>query len=211
MAGTGILAALGVLAAVVTQAAPAQEPICTPGGTTVPITADAKVSSAHPNRHYGRRDAWEQNYGPATARSFVKFELPTIPIGCSVTRATLDLNGALSGTPNPPNRWPGASVNTSLVRHDWTEAGITWNNMPAGKGCTAQNQNYAWTDSWEITGIVQEAYECLRTGGLAEWNGLKAKGWSPRGRGARWRLAVDSRESSHPPVVDIDWDMAVGP
>jgi hypothetical protein len=93
----------------------------------------------------------------------------------------------------------------TLVRRDWTEAAITWNNKPGGHGCVAENFEYARPDSWLITGIVQQAYECLRNGALAEWNGLKARGWSPRGRGAKWRLVVDSREGPHPPVVEISW------
>ena len=181
-------------------------PVCVPGSTTAPITADAKVSSVHPNRHYGRRDTWGLNYAPTTARSFLEFDLPTIPVGCSVSKATLGLRGTLSGQPNPPDSWPGAFVEMTLVRRDWTEAAITWTNKPGGHGCVAENFEYAHPDSWQITGIVQQAYECLRNGGLAEWNGLKARGWSPRGRGAKWRLVVDSRESAHPPTIEISWE-----
>jgi hypothetical protein len=53
--------------------------------------------------------------------------------------------------------------------------------------------------------MVQKAYECLEKGTLASFEGFKLKGWSPRARGADWKLTVDSRESSHPPLVTITW------
>jgi hypothetical protein len=205
LAGTAVLVAAVVSIAATAQASPAKGPVCVPGGATVPVTADAKVSSVHPSRHYGHSGTWKANYNPTNARSFFTFDLPTIPSGCSVSEATLELKGTFSGTPNPPNHWPSADVNVSLVKHHWTESGITWNTMPAGNACDGGLQDYARTDSWVITGMVQQAYICLDNGGLTAWNGLKVKGWSPRRRGASWRLVVDSRQSKHPPVVDISW------
>lgn len=70
------------------------------------------------------------NYAPTNVRSFFSFDLPTIPIGCAVSKTTLDLHGAYSGIPRRPARWPSANLNLSLVRHPWTESGITWKNQP---------------------------------------------------------------------------------
>jgi hypothetical protein len=180
-------------------------PVCIPGGATVPVTADAKVSSVHPRRHYGHADAWKVNYAPTNARSLFTFDLPALPLQCTVTQAVLELRGAYSGTPKRPNGYPGASVNVGLVKGHWTEAGVNWRNMPGGNGCDGAAQDYARPSSWSLTGIVQSAYQCLASGRLPAWNGLKVKGWSPGGRGASWKLLVDSRESRHPPVVEISW------
>src|SRR5436190_10279765 len=135
-----------------TGALPLPGGACNSGQVTVPVTADAKVSKRHPNHRYGRRSDWKVNYGPATARSFVKFNLPTIPSGCSVDQATLELRGSESGSPHPAHKWPGANVNFDLATHKWIETGITWNNMPGGTGCVQGGaQDYASTRTWVIT------------------------------------------------------------
>jgi hypothetical protein len=187
------------------DAAAVQAPGCIAGETTVPITADAKALAAHPNRHYGRSGSWKVNYA-AKAVSFVTFDLPALPLQCTVTKATIDLKGTYSGTPDPPNSWPGANVDASLAQRPWTEGRINWNNKPGGNACDEGSLDYARPDSWQITATVQLAYQCLDSGRLSTWNGVKLKGWSPRGRGADWQVVVDSRESSHPPVVEIAWE-----
>ena len=179
--------------------------LCQSDAATLPLTADAKVSSVHPNRRYGHRDTWKVNYGPATARSYISFDLPEKPMGCTVAGATLDLRGRYSGQPSSPTEFPGATVDMWLVNRGWNERSITWNNRPRKNGCDAGTGEYAESDRWDVTGVVQKAYECLEKGTLASFEGFKLKGWSPRGRGAHWKLAVDSRESSHPPTVTILW------
>jgi hypothetical protein len=206
----GCAAAVAVVVAVAVIAAPSPPTagagvLCQGESPTLPLTADAKVSSVHPKRRYGRRDTWTVNYGPATARSYISFDLPEKPMGCRVTAATLDLRGRYSGQPNSPTEFPGATVDMWLVDRGWNERKITWNNRPRKNGCDAGTGEYAESDRWDLTGVVQKAYECPEKGTLASFEGLKLKGWSPRGRGARWKLSVDSRESSHPPAVTIIW------
>jgi hypothetical protein len=206
----GCAAAVAAVVGVAVAAAPSPPTArasiaCHTEPTTVPLTADAKVSSAHPKRRYGRRDTWKVNYGPATARSYISFDLPEKPLGCRVAGAKLDLRGRYSGRPKTQNEYPGAWVDMWLVDRGWSERRITWNNRPRGNGCNAGTAEYAYTDEWYITGMIQKAYECLENGTLASFEGFKLRGWSPSGRGADWRLAVDSRESSHPPTVTILW------
>jgi hypothetical protein len=173
-------------------------PVCIPGEATLPVTADAKVSKAHPYRNYGKSSRWKVNYGPSTLRSFIDFDLPPMPLGCSVKKAMLELSGKESGHPHPASEWPGAYLNFSLAGRRWSESRLTWNNMPLRVGC------FGWFQ--DITLAVQDAYRCLDSGRLAEWNGLKLRGRSPTGRRAHWRFAVDSRESARPPVVHVTWD-----
>lgn len=204
----GVAAAVAALA-VILVARPLDSanagPVCIAGGTTVPVTADAKVSSVHPSRHYGHAGTWKVNFAPSNARSLFTFDLPTLPLQCTVSQAVLKLKGAYSGTPNPPDGYPSADVNLSIAKGRWTESGVTWRNMPGGNACDGGAQDYARTDQWVLTGIVQSAYQCLNSGRLPAWNGLKVSGWSPHGRGASWKIVVDSRESKHPPVVEISW------
>jgi hypothetical protein len=204
---TGAAALVALTATVAVEARPAavDGPVCIPGGTTVPVTADAKVSAAHPRRHYGRSETWAANYGAPSVRTFVTFDLPELPLECMVHKAMFDIKGRYSGEPNPPNSWPGANVGMTLIRRPWNESRITWNNMPATHSCGGGVLDYA-TDSWDITGIVQKAYECVDKGRIDGWYGLRIKGWSPRNRGAKWRLIVDSREGAHPPVIELEWE-----
>jgi hypothetical protein len=199
-------ASVGTIGVGRSGAAAIHPPVCFPGEVTLPVTADARVSRRHPNRRYGTASRWKVNHGPATLRSFVDFDLPAIPIGCSVTKATLEVNGRESGHPHPATAWPGAYVNFAMASGRWAESRITWNNMPPGIGCFGWFQDWAASGGLEITLAVEDAYRCLENGRLDEWNGLKLRGWSPHGRPAHWRYAVESRESAHPPVVHISWD-----
>jgi hypothetical protein len=199
------IAALAVILLARPQDSANAGPVCIPGGTTVPVTADAKVSRVHPGRHYGHSGTWKINYAPANARTLLRFDLPTPPLQCTVTKATLKLTGKYSGTPSQPDTYPSADANMSVAKGHWTEAGVTWRNMPGGNACDGGTQDYAHPNSWDLTGAVQSAYQCLESGRLAAWNGIKVAGWSVKGRGASWKLVADSRESKHPPVVEISW------
>jgi hypothetical protein len=181
-------------------------PICIPGGTTVKVTADAKVSSAHPGHRYGHASTWKVNYAPRNTRTLLMFPLPELPLQCAITKATLELHGSYSGSPQEPDQYPGANVNMGVTNRSWNESRVNWRNMPAGNACDGASQDFARPDSWNLTGIVQSTYQCLDTGRLAAWNGLKVVGWSPAGRGASWKLVAGSRESGHPPVVEFVWE-----
>ncbi len=199
------IAALAVILLARPQDSANAGPVCIPGGTTVPVTADAKVSSVHPGRHYGHAGTWKVDFAPGNARSLFTFDLPALPLQCTVSQAVLKLRGTYSGTPKQPDIYPSADVNVSIAKGRWTEGGVTWRNMPGGNACDGGGQDYARTNQWVLTGVVQSAYQCLSSGRLPAWNGLKVAGWSPHGRGASWALVVDSRESKHPPVVEISW------
>lgn len=203
-----LVAAVPVLAFAVAagHAAILPGPVCVPDEATVPVTADAKVSSKHPGRNYGGASRWKVNFGPATARSFIDFNLPAISDSCDITKAILSLNGNESGEPEPANAWPGANVNLYIATRSWSEGSITWNNQPPRRACLGGDQEYAFPDEWDMTGIVDDAYRCLRGDRIPAWYGLKLRGWSPRGSDAHWRASIDSRESAHPPVVHISWE-----
>src|SRR3954452_11262245 len=98
--GAAVLAAAAVLVAAGTRNSAEAGPLCVAGGTTVPVTADAKVSSGHPNRHYGHSDTWKVNQGRTKVWSLLSFDLPAIPVGCAVGTATLELTGKYSGIPH---------------------------------------------------------------------------------------------------------------
>jgi hypothetical protein len=203
-----LVAAVPVCAAAVgaSQAAVLPGPACLPGEATIPLTADARISANHPGRNYGTGSRWKVNFGPGTARSFINFELPEISDACIVTKATVSLRGSQSGRPHPATADPGANINFYLATRDWREGGITWDNQPRGHGCYGIDPEYATTDEWDITGIIDDAYRCLRAGRLDAWHGLKLRGWSPKGHHAHWRIGIDSRESDHPPVVHLSWE-----
>ena len=112
-------------------------------------------SSVHPGRHYGHAGTWKVNFAPGNARSLFTFDLPTLPLQCTVSQAVLKLKGTYSGTPKSPDAYPSANMNVSMAKGRWTEAGVTWRNMPGGDACDGGGQDYARTNQWVLTGVVQ--------------------------------------------------------
>ena len=91
-----------------------------------------------------------------------------------MSQARLKLKRTYSGTPNPPDSYPSANVNLSLAKGRWTEAGVTWRNMPAGNACDGGAPGLRQDQPVGVlTGIVQSAYQCLDSGRLPAWKGSR--------------------------------------
>jgi hypothetical protein len=86
------------------------------------------------------------------ARAFVKFPLPALPAGCSVTDAQLRMyDGSATG---------GRTLSVARVAGAWSEGAITWSNQPGvtGGSATAPSPSGpAWVQ-WDVTAHVQAMY-----------------------------------------------------
>jgi large repetitive protein len=168
----------------------------TPGSTTVNATEDSTVDQALPTSASGGDDYYMivVTQGPAsTRRSFVRFAMPAIPSRCDVTSATLRLytDGADAGqTLGVYRADPAAPL--------WTEAGLTWNNQPAGVGTPATTVTVATMGylSWTVTTLVRDLY----TGAN---NGFVIRDQAENGSGP-WQQYF-ARQTPNPPKLDITW------
>lgn len=98
--------------------------------------ADAYVSSGSPDENYGNEKALytgEIDFGgasPVEYLTFIKFDLSNIPYDAKIISAKFSL---LTGRNNVAcGRGTSAKVTISeVVSEDWTENGVTYNNMPS--------------------------------------------------------------------------------
>jgi len=94
--------------------------------------ADAYIDRDRPDSNYGTATtlAWQYTGGfpPDRHRSYLKFDISSIPRSCYIISATLYL---YTVTVPPIAYWTGDSFDVLSVSHDdWTEDGITWNSAP---------------------------------------------------------------------------------
>jgi hypothetical protein len=122
------------------------------GSQTVTASEDSNTQEDNANSNHGSNNSlWVKSDNGKVRRVFVKFPLPAIPGGCTVTSAVLRLYVRT-----------GPQARTLAVYRpdaDWTEATITWNNQPAAAG-TAVTTNYTapgWVQ-WTVTNHVTALY-----------------------------------------------------
>ncbi len=128
-------------------------------------TADAAVYTGYPSTNFDNyyhpyysdldRELWTGNFwGPWNTRSYLKFNLSSIP---NVQSAVLWVyNGVSCGK---GSSYVPATVVAFSTSTCWTENGITWNNQPAlqGAGVSTTVGNAAGWYSWDITSLAKTA------------------------------------------------------
>ena len=131
-----------------------------PGTQTLTSVADSLVAEAAPTINYGT-DATNfgvRSYSGGDARSLLRFNLPSIPSGCSVTGATLRLY-TTSGA-------AGRTLEVGLVSSSWTETTVTWNNQPATSGSAATTASGTGWRELDVAAHVQTMYGGSNNGWL---------------------------------------------
>jgi parallel beta-helix repeat protein len=118
---------------------------------------DAYVDTLHPDRNYGSEDKLAViDWSTHTVRSYIEFDLSSIPDGYVIQDAKLELfyDGCDSF---------GSEIGAYKVTSNWDEALITWNNQPnfdstlidvITLGC--DSGKVGDFVSWDITDIVQK-------------------------------------------------------
>ncbi|PVZ95892.1 hypothetical protein DDQ50_05350 [Amnibacterium flavum] len=103
------------------------------GSTTTQTVApieDTMVASNNAAFVYGGTNQLSSR-GTVPLESYLKFALPSLPAGATLTGATLTVRTSDDGT--------AASADSHLIRllnGSWSEASTTWNNRPTGLGAT---------------------------------------------------------------------------
>jgi hypothetical protein len=122
------------------------------GSQTVTASEDSYTQEDNANSNHGSNNSlWVKSDNGKVRRSYVKFPLPAIPGGCTVTSAVLRLYVRT-----------GPQARTLAVYRAgaaWTEAGITWNNQPpaTGTAVTAAYTAPGWLQ-WTVTNHVTALY-----------------------------------------------------
>ena len=99
--------------------------------TSLTAVADTGVNQATPTTNTGTATTMlVASATSANRRSFVRFDLSTIPTTARVQSATLQLT--MSTAPTATRTYEVDRVNST-----WTETGLTWNTMPTTSAATA--------------------------------------------------------------------------
>ena len=137
---------------------------CTPGSQTVSTAnADSYVNQAVPTENKGTDSNLfvQSKSGSQNRRTVVRFTMPTIPAGCSVTSATLSVY----------NKSPtsGRTIQALRATSTWTETGVNWNNQPTTDGtaiATSTTPSSGAYQQWTVTTQVQAIYAGTNNGFL---------------------------------------------
>jgi hypothetical protein len=195
--GTGTGVALAAFSATTTNAgntfsASATFPTScsSPGSQTVTSVSDTSASEKHSSTNYGAdSELTVRGGGGDHLRSFVRFALPSVPAGCSVTDATLRLRTTTLNS--------GLTYEVARVAAAWTEAGLTWDTQPATTGAVTTATTAAGWVTWTVTAQVAAMY-------AGSNHGLRIKD-AAEGVGSTNPNQYSSREGSDPPELVVQW------
>lgn len=162
------------------------------------LAEDSPAYEANPTTFYGSyASIGAVSESGQNARSVLRFSLPAVPAHCAVAGAVLRLYATRSDA--------GASVVVYQVdtgSSGWTEAGISWNTLPATTGPAASGGSpgtLGW-QQWTVTTQTAALYTTVNSGFLIrEVTESAATG--------RWQL-YDSKEGPTPanrPQLLITW------
>ncbi len=184
--------------------APAEPAVCSAlaadGGTafrgTLMATKDSYVNSAAPDENYGSADNLRAGRFLAIPsggyyRSFVAFDLSSLPADAIIVAATLELYQTSAGN---------VSLAAQRLTADWAEASVTWNTMPAATatGEVVGGLSDGWY-RWNITAMVQQWRATPATNYGVQ---LLATGIIPT---PYYAHRFSSREGANPPRLVVEY------
>ena len=161
-----------------------------PGATTVTATGDTLADQSAPTSTAGATATEvrvKTQNGSRNKRSFFYFPLPSAPDGCSMTAATLRLNLTQVAGTRTLEAYRAASA--------WTEAGLSWNTMPATTGTAATTANTLGWRNLDVLTQVQAMYAGTNEGFVVKDSAEDAA------TAAEQRIS--SREGTFPPELVI--------
>ncbi len=123
-----------------------------PGAQTVTANADTTLQEDQPTNNFGGAADFKVKSKPAAnKRGLVGFNLPSVPSGCAVTSASLQLYETVVDT-----------TRTILARRatsSWAEGTVTWNTKPTTTSAgEASTTSALGTRTWSATQMVKNMY-----------------------------------------------------
>jgi fibronectin-binding autotransporter adhesin len=139
------------------------------------VTSDLKISASKDTRIFNANWGWDNNDGAgndigvyqARDRSLIQFDFATLPVGASVTQATLTLTASSNVYGGNPN---AETMSVYRLTQAWTEGGATWNRFDGASTWVAAGGDYAGTAyasssanpssgqviTWDLTTLANE-------------------------------------------------------
>jgi large repetitive protein len=154
-------------------------------------TADAWVDQSSPSSNKGSDAILKvRSQGPSgNFRALVRFDLPTVPAGCSVESATLRMYAASSVA--------GRTLEARRVTAPWSESTVTWTNQPSAEPAATTSSGLGYRQ-WAVTAEVKAIAE-----GAAANHGFRIQDSQENGSGEQSFHARD--KGSDPPVLVITY------
>ena len=156
--------------------------------------ADATLLEAHPNTNYGVLDADGLILGRkdgGRARALLKFSVADIPLGATISSATLRIyQGGWYDYPGSVR-----TISISRVTQGWHEAVATWNYAPS-VGSQVGSVSVPMIEGWysvNVTSIVQDWYT-----GATPNDGLLLRGYESEGV---YRLFASRHHTGQPELI----------
>ena len=170
---------------------------CTSTGETRIPQADSTGYEANPDTFYPTYPSLGAvSESLKDARLVIRFPMTALPKHCTLISATLRLWATRSD--------PGATLDVYRIAPaagGWTEAGITWNTLPAvtGSAVTGGSPGVLGWHQWTVTDLVAAHYSSSVNSGFL----LRERTENTPSPG-RWQL-YDSRESPNVPQLVLTW------
>lgn len=134
---------------------------CTGSGSQlVPAIADSYVVQDSPGSTAGTASTLmvQAKSGNANRRTLIRFNLPSIPSGCTLTGATLKLHSTAATTGRTIDVYQAAATPA------WTETGVTWPTAPAPAGPASSRAAATGALTWDVTAQTQAMYSGTNNG-----------------------------------------------
>ena len=132
---------------------------CSSAGTvTASANVDSWVDQASANSNFGNDQILKvkRESGNKANRALVRFILPAVPSGCSVTGATLRLYADSAST--------GRTLRALRLNASWAENSVRWNTQPGTTGAAATTTSVSGWNQWSVTSQVQAMYSGSNNG-----------------------------------------------
>jgi hypothetical protein len=137
-------------------------PITCGGPFTLTATGDSWVDQGSPSTNKGTDSNLKvtSKSGNANTRTLVRFAMPSLPAGCVVQSASLNVFATSVKS--------GRTLQAIRVTGSWTENGVTWANQPAtaGSAATVASGSTPGLRTWTVTNQVQAMYNASNQQGF---------------------------------------------
>jgi large repetitive protein len=171
-------------------------PVCTSGPITLGSGRDSWVLQGS-SSNYGT-DSILKVAGKTgnNSRALVRFELPTLPVGCQIATATLRMYAGSHAT--------GRTLQALRVNANWTESGVTWSNQPATTGTAVTTASGSGWRQWTVTDMVNAQYAGTN-------HGFLIRDSVESGGGAEQSLHSREKAPDNPPQLVLTLGSATPP